>query len=130
MDIAPNGLGKFAFESKFIGIIPRRLAEDSQGQEIDFYVLNAPKFKFEDFTIDQIKQQKLMPKRVASLRQLAGDLGSLGLDFDHLTVLSKVESSVTGNKLTVKNLRNGRNTTVECTCPCTVEIDKIEYGCN
>lgn len=128
MSILPNQLGKIDFKNKFIGIIPRKLAENSQEQEIEFFAIDAPTFKFDEFTIENIKQLKLTPKRITSLEQLAGELNYAKPGFDNFTA-RKVETSVTGGKLTVKDLDT--KTSVTCTCPCEVNFDgdQVKYSC-
>jgi hypothetical protein len=133
MNILPNQIGKFEFKNKFFGIIPRKLTESSQEQEIEFYIIDAPTFKLEEFTIENIKEKKLSlsaPKKISSFVQLERELNSLDLGINNVTVVAKkIDASVKNGKLTVKDLDN--KTTTECTCPCSVTFDdKVKVSCD
>ncbi len=129
LSILPNELGKLDLNNKFIGIIPRKLVENPQEQEIEFYVLDSPAFKFDEFTIETIKQQKLTPKRITSSEQLAGELNKSNLGFDNFTVVfKKVDVEKTNGELKIKLLDS--NTNISCKCPCEVEVDGVKIGCD
>jgi hypothetical protein len=128
MSIVPNKLVKFARGAKFVGVVPRTLEGDDNAPDIELYVIEAPAFQFADFTISELRERKVTPRRITSLAQLARALETAGLGFDSVVVARKVETSVTGGRLTVKDI--AANTTVECTCPCNVTFgDGVKYSC-
>jgi hypothetical protein len=130
MSVLPNELGKFELKHKFVGIIPRKLAESSQAQDIELYVIEAPTIKFEEFNEEYIKRQKLPPRRISGLADLGKELTGLGLGFEGFGVAArKIDVETKNGHLTVKDLET--KTSMGCDCPCHVDFDdgtKISCG--